>query len=160
MVGVEPVSAITQSESLSWQRQEVSIYTSSWGPPDDGAVLSGPNDLIDAAINSGVSEGRGGRGSLYFFANGNGAHNDDNCGADGYINSPFIFSIQAADESGEVPFYGEICAAVGVTAFVGSALSPTIEEGNECSRRFAGTSAACPTVTGCVALMLQARFVP
>ncbi|KAJ1676403.1 pheromone processing endoprotease, partial [Spiromyces aspiralis] len=48
------------------------IYSCSWGPTDDGRTVEGPTPDIAEAFIHGVSKGRGGKGSIFVFATGNG----------------------------------------------------------------------------------------
>lgn len=56
-------------------------------------------------------QGRGGLGSIYVWASGNGGRDADNCNCDGYTNSVFTLSISSATESGNIPWYSEACAS-------------------------------------------------
>ena len=40
---------------------QVDIFSSSWGPNDDGETVEGPGRLASLALQKGVREGRGGR---------------------------------------------------------------------------------------------------
>lgn len=56
-------------------------------------------------------QGRGGLGSIFVWASGNGGRDTDNCNCDGYTNSVFTLSISSATESGNIPWYSEACAS-------------------------------------------------
>ncbi len=45
-------------------------------------------------------QGRGGKGSIYVWAAGNGARSNDNCNYDGWANSRYTISIGATDFNG------------------------------------------------------------
>jgi len=49
-----------------------------------------PSYLSQKAMINGVQNGRGGRGSVYVFASGNGAANGDQCNFDGCEFSAFF----------------------------------------------------------------------
>ena len=49
-----------EADALSWKNDIIQIKSSSWGPPDDGISLDGPGPLVEAAIEDGVANGRGG----------------------------------------------------------------------------------------------------
>ena len=51
--------------------------------------MDGPGPLTRRAIEEGVKEGRGGLGSIYVWASGNGGKFQDNCNCDGYATSIF-----------------------------------------------------------------------
>jgi len=54
-------------------------------------------------------QGRGGLGSIFVWASGNGGQNGDSCNCDGYTNSIYTLSISSATENGHVPWYSEAC---------------------------------------------------
>lgn len=75
-----------EAAAFTFSAQHVDIYSASWGPPDDGRTVAGPGILAAQALELGVNTGRGGKGSIFVFASGNGGTTDDNCNADGYVN--------------------------------------------------------------------------
>jgi kexin len=46
-------------------------------------VGQGPGYLVEKAFVNGIYNGRGGKGSVFVFASGNGAWSDDQCNFDG-----------------------------------------------------------------------------
>jgi len=113
-----------------------------------------------------VTTGRGGKGSVYVWAGGNGRGSGDNCNYDGYANSRFTIAIGAVDYLGKQAYYSENCAALLACApSSGSSKSITTTDlvgtagtsATECTSSFGGTSAAAPLVAGIVALVLQAN---
>ena len=62
-------------------------------------------------------QGRGGKGSIYVWANGNGG-SDDDCAADGYAISPYTISVGALGVDGYPSPFDEVCSAKLVTAYV------------------------------------------
>ncbi|KAJ1799020.1 pheromone processing endoprotease, partial [Coemansia sp. RSA 2598] len=62
----DEISALNYAMDTNW------IYSCSWGPNDDGATVQGPGKVVEDAFINGVEKGRGGRGSIYVFATGNG----------------------------------------------------------------------------------------
>ena len=100
-----------EAEALIYKSQLNDIYSCSWGPPDDGKTMESPDVLIRRAMLKGVQEGRGGRGSIYVFASGNGAAYGDNCNFDGYTNSIYSITVGAVDREGLHPNYAEDCSA-------------------------------------------------
>jgi kexin len=93
------------------------IYSCSWGPPDDGRAMLAPGILIKRAMLNGIQKGRGGLGSIFVFAAGNGAPSDDNCNFDGYTNSIYSITVGAIDRKGNHPYYSEKCSAQLVVAY-------------------------------------------
>lgn len=80
------VTDAVEAGSLSLNPQHIDIYANSWGPNDDGRTIEGPVTLTTKALGDGIKYGRGGKGSIYLFAAGNGGSRDD-CNADGYVSN-------------------------------------------------------------------------
>lgn len=106
-----PITDADEALALNHAYQNTSIYSCSWGPPDDGKSMEGPAYLIQKAVLEGITHGRQGRGSIYVFASGNGASSGDQCNFDGYTNSIFSVTVGALDFKGLSPYYSEACAA-------------------------------------------------
>jgi kexin len=109
---------------------------------------------------NGVQNGREGLGSIYVFASGNGAQNEDNCNFDGYTNSIYSITVGAIDRKGAHPYYSEKCSAGLVVTYSsgsGDAIHTTDVGQNVCSNSHGGTSAAAPLAAGIFALVLQVR---
>lgn len=62
-------------------------------------------------------QGRGGKGSIFVWANGNGGREDD-CAADGYCTSIYTISVGAIGVTGEQSYYDEDCSSKMTTAYV------------------------------------------
>ena len=103
--------------AMNYAYQHNQIYSCSWGPPDDGKSMDAPGLLIKRAMLNAVQNGRGGLGSIYVFASGNGAANDDNCNFDGYTNSIYSITVGAIDRKGLHPYYSEKCSAQLVVTY-------------------------------------------
>lgn len=112
-----PISDADEAAALNYGFQNVSIYSCSWGPPDNGMSMEGPSYLIKKAVINGVNNGRGGKGSIFVFASGNGAASGDQCNFDGYTNSIYSVTVSAVDFKGLHPYYSEPCAANMVVAY-------------------------------------------
>jgi kexin len=112
-----PISDIDEAASLNHHYQNTSIYSCSWGPPDDGKSMDKPSYIIERAILNGIQRGRGGKGSIFVFASGNGALSGDQCNFDGYTNSIYSVTISAIDYKGLHPTYSEPCAANLLVAY-------------------------------------------
>jgi subtilisin-like proprotein convertase family protein len=113
-----------------------------------------------------VKTGRGGKGSVYVWAGGNGRGSGDNCNYDGYANSRLTIAIGAVDHQGKQSYYSENCAALlacAPSSGSSKAITTTDRTGiagstsTDCTANFGGTSAAAPLVAGVVALILQAN---
>ncbi|KAH7923465.1 hypothetical protein BV22DRAFT_1036240 [Leucogyrophana mollusca] len=155
-----PITDVDEAAALNYGFQNVSIYSCSWGPPDDGKSMEGPGYLIQKAVLNGVENGRAGKGSIFVFASGNGAGSGDQCNFDGYTNSIYSVTVSAVDYKGLHPYYSEPCAANLVVAYSsgsGKQIVTTDVGENACSSGHGGTSAAAPNAAGVFALALQAR---
>ncbi len=166
------------SEALNRDLALNSVFNNSWGSPDDGFLHPAEPSFI-AAIEHGITQGRGGKGAIYVFPSGNGGcYNPDlqstpavepcvreNSNYDGYVNKLGIIAACAVDSNGRQPFYGERGANLLVCA-PSSNLPPDSSNGftnadvrttaiqNRYRDDFTGTSASTPMVAGVAALML------
>ncbi|KAH6609483.1 subtilisin like protease [Trichoderma cornu-damae] len=155
-----PISDADEAEAMIHKYQDNQIYSCSWGPPDDGRSMEAPDVLIRRAMLQGVQEGRGGLGSIYVFASGNGALSGDNCNFDGYTNSIYSITVGAVDRAGLHPYYSEHCSALLVVTYSsgsGDGIHTTDVGENACYSAHGGTSAAAPLAAGIFALVMQVR---
>jgi kexin len=111
------ISDADEAVAMNYAYQKNQIYSCSWGPPDDGRSMDAPGILIKRAMLNAVQKGRGGLGSIYVFASGNGAANEDNCNFDGYTNSIYSITVGAIDRKGLHPYYSEKCSAQLVVTY-------------------------------------------
>lgn len=131
-----------------------------WGPPDDGRSCEAPSRLISKAMLNGIQKGRGGKGSVFVFASGNGGAMDDQCNFDGYTNSIYSVTVGAIDREGLHPYYSEACSAVMVITYSsgsGDNIHTTDVGKQTCTSKHGGTSAAAPIAAGILALVLEVR---
>ncbi|KAG8819595.1 pheromone processing endoprotease [Serendipita sp. 400] len=155
-----PITDVDEALAVNFGYQQNHIYSCSWGPPDDGKSMDAPNLLVTKAMLNGINKGRGGKGSVFVFASGNGAASDDSCNFDGYTNSIWTVTVGAIDSTGLRPYYSEACAAnLVVTYSSGSGKSiVTTDIGvDKCYHYHGGTSAAAPLAVGVLALALSVR---
>lgn len=154
------ISDADEAIAMNYAYQKTQIYSCSWGPPDDGKEMGEPGILIKRAMVNAVQNGRGGLGTIYVFAAGNGAAADDNCNFDGYTNSIYSITVGAVDRKGLHPYYSEQCSAQLVVTYSsgnGDAIHTTDVGAHECYSGHGGTSAAGPLAVGIYALVLQVR---
>ncbi|XP_029774749.1 proprotein convertase subtilisin/kexin type 4 isoform X2 [Suricata suricatta] len=155
------VTDVIEAQSLSLQPQHIHIYSASWGPEDDGRTVDGPGVLTREAFRRGVTQGRGGLGTLFVWASGNGGLHYDNCNCDGYTNSVHTLSVGSATREGRAPWYSEACASTLTTTYSsGGATDPqivTTDLHHQCTDKHTGTSASAPLAAGMIALALEAN---
>lgn len=96
------VSDAVEARSLSFNSDHIAIYSSSWGPNDDGKTVDGPGKLAGRAFKNGITRGRDGKGSIFVWASGNGGRYKDNCNCDGYATSIYTITVSSTSESGQV----------------------------------------------------------
>jgi len=165
---------LDEAEAMAWKKDQIEIKSNSWGPVDDGQTLEAPDSLMAAALKYAADFGREGKGSIITFAGGNGRANGDNSNYDGYANSIYTIAVAAMDSDGLQSWYSESGANVVVAApSSGGPLGvmTTDNKGEygdnpgfsqydfassgDVTKTFGGTSSACPTVSGVIALMLD-----
>lgn len=150
-----------EATSLSFNSTYIDIYSASWGPDDDGKVVDGPGPLAWKAFENGIENGRGGKGSIFVWASGNGGSSMDSCNCDGYTNSIYTLSISSTSEHGTRPWYLEECASTLATTYSSGAYHErqiiTTDLRKKCTSTHTGTSASAPLAAGLVALMLEAN---
>ncbi|KAI9669260.1 MAG: pheromone processing endoprotease [Trizodia sp. TS-e1964] len=154
------ISDADEAVAMNYAYQKNLIYSCSWGPPDDGQSMDAPGILIKRAMLNAVQKGRSGKGTVYVFASGNGAANDDNCNFDGYTNSIYSITIGAIDRKGLHPYYSEMCSAQLVVTYSsgsGDHIHTTDVGTNKCTSQHGGTSAAAPLAAGIFSLVLSIR---
>ncbi|KAJ2522524.1 pheromone processing endoprotease [Coemansia sp. RSA 1939] len=150
----DEVLALNYAMDTNW------IYSCSWGPNDDGKTVQAPDRVVEDAFINGVENGRGGLGSLFVFATGNGGSFHDNCNFDGYTNSIYTISIGAIDHRDRHAYYSEQCSAhlaVTYSSGDGKYIVTTDLGLRSCTAKHGGTSAAAPLAAGIYALALSVR---
>jgi subtilisin-like proprotein convertase family protein len=180
LVGMRLIAAATtdlqESEAMSHLPQLIQIKSNSWGPADDGGTLEAPGALTRAAFASAAATGRGGLGTVFTWAGGNGLDNGDNSNFDGYANDIHTIAVGASNSHGGQSYYSESGAnlvvvapssgdsdfgELGITTTdrTGSTgyNTSTAALGGNYTDDFGGTSSATPTVAGIVALMLEKK---
>ena len=102
---------------MSFNPNQIDIYSSSWGPTDDGKTFDRPQKLAKAAFYNGISKGRKGKGSIFVWASGNGGHDHDDCNCDGYSTSIYTITVSSTTKSGSIPWYSEACSSTLATTY-------------------------------------------
>lgn len=150
-----------EAQAIAFRHKLVDIFSSSWGPNDDGRTVEGPGTLASEAFIKGVTEGRGGKGIIYVWASGNGGRHGDNCDCDGYTGSIYTISVSSVSEQQVSPWYAEKCASTMATTYSSGAYSDhkiiTTDLHDSCTEGHTGTSASAPLAAGIFALVLEAN---
>uniref|UniRef100_A0AAY5ESX5 P/Homo B domain-containing protein n=1 Tax=Electrophorus electricus TaxID=8005 RepID=A0AAY5ESX5_ELEEL len=156
------VTDMVEAQSLSLNSQHIHIFSASWGPEDDGKTVDGPAKMAKEAFLQGVTEGRGGLGSVFVWASGNGGREKDSCNCDGYTNSIYTLSISSTTQYGNVPWYSEACSSTLATTYSSGNLNEkqivTTDLRKKCTDSHTGTSASAPLAAGIIALALEANM--
>ncbi|NXA22947.1 PCSK4 convertase, partial [Ibidorhyncha struthersii] len=182
-----PITDMVEAQSLSLRPQHIHVYSASWGPKDNGKTVDGPGVLATEAFYRGVTkvssalapgtslarglpahrpsaspcQGRGGLGSIFVWASGNGGINYDNCNCDGYTNSIYTLSVGSVLAGGQRPRYSEGCSAILTTTYSSRTTSKvqivTTDLHHRCTDKHTGTSASAPLAAGMIALALEAN---
>jgi len=165
----------------AWQGG-AAVVNNSWGPPDPASGGSGSfyrsSSVWQQAVLQGVAQGRGGLGTVYLIAAGNGGASGDDSNRDGYANFRAMLTVGAVDDHNRPTSYTEPGANVLVAAPSGNVVGRyqstagvvttdiagprgyadvSSSLGADHTAFFDGTSATTPMVSGVVALMLQAN---
>ncbi|KAL1137836.1 hypothetical protein AAG570_009532 [Ranatra chinensis] len=162
------VNDAVEARALSLNPDHIDIYSASWGPEDDGKTVDGPGPLATRAFINGITTGRGGKGSIFVWASGNGGRHTDSCNCDGYTNSIYTLSISSATQTGLKPWYLEECSSTIATTYSSGTLGrdmsvasvdmdPKLRPEKLCTTQHTGTSASAPLAAGMVALALEAN---
>ncbi|KAM9070591.1 furin isoform X1 [Sarcophilus harrisii] len=155
------VTDAVEARSLGLNPNHIHIYSASWGPEDDGKTVDGPARLAEEAFSRGVNQGRGGLGSIFVWASGNGGREHDSCNCDGYTNSIYTLSISSTTQFGNVPWYSEACSSTLATTYSSGNQNEkqivTTDLRQKCTDSHTGTSASAPLAAGIIALTLEAN---
>ncbi|XP_072338236.1 proprotein convertase subtilisin/kexin type 4-like isoform X3 [Scyliorhinus torazame] len=155
------ITDVVEARSLSLNPQHIHIYSASWGPEDNGQTVEGPAMLASQAFLRGITNGRGGLGSIFVWASGNGGFQYDNCNCDGYTNSIYTLSVGSTTQLGNVPWYSEACASTLTTTYSSGSRAEkqivTTDLRLRCTEKHTGTSASAPLAAGIIALALEAN---
>jgi len=163
----QPGADLLLAAAIGFNNAAIHIKNFSWGPSDDGATLVPLGDLARNALATAAATGRGGRGTVFVRAAGDGGP-FDNCNFDGFASSRFVIAVGAVGDDALPAPYSEACSALFVVApSSGGVRSITTTDligepgydpaAGSYTDRFGGTAAAAPVVSGVVALMLATK---
>lgn len=184
------LGSMREADAFTWAVQEgADVISCSWGPPDgrwwdpneqssDSQFPLPPHTQL--AIENAVTNGRGGRGCVIFWAGGNGR---ESMNSDEYASNPHVIAVAACNDRGTRSAYSDSGKAIWCSFPSGdfghapfnhpSPLTTGIwtadrtgndgyNEGNvadgdlqgDYTNSFGGTSSACPGAAGVAALVL------
>ena len=170
--------------AMSHHAELAHINTNSWAHHEGGFIDdSGPE--WKSAVQQGVTIGRGGRGTIYLFAAGNGENPKpnptDDSNSSGFTNNRHVMAICSVDARGKKANYSEkganlwVCAPsnetdtnldlpgitttdrTGVPGYNDGSTHPGDYLNPNYTNSFGGTSSATPLTAGVTALVLQAN---
>jgi len=171
-----PTTDADEADAFAFRNDGIHIKSNSWGPTDNAKILAGAGPLARAAMEDAVIDGRGGRGTIFVWAGGNGGERGDNSNYDGYANLPEVIAIGSVGNTGSLAGYSEQGSNILVVApssggslsvtttdrkgedgfnFLGARFEPVSDR--DYTGIFGGTSAAAPLAAGVIALMLEAN---
>ncbi|MDK1021120.1 MAG: S8 family peptidase [Candidatus Hydrogenedentes bacterium] len=155
----DEATAMGHNVSPGSANDRVHINTNSWGPFDDGLRLETWGPLTAAAVANAIANGRGGLGTIYTWAAGNGRASSDNVNYDGYASSRYTIAVGATGGDGVYSWYSEPGASMLVNTpsqddFAGTT---TTAFPDNYTSIFGGTSSAAPLAAGIIALLLEAK---
>ncbi|XKL62601.1 hypothetical protein PGB90_002434 [Kerria lacca] len=160
MRDAQPMPDKIISDSFFFKSDEVHIKNCSWSQADEeGKDVSHSGPLFEDALKTITTKGRRGKGVVVLHTAGN-KKPFSMCGLNSFANSIYTITVAAIGYNGEVADYSERCAAVMISAYSsGDSESTvrvaTVDSVQKCTLTFGGTSAACPMVSGAVALAIQ-----
>jgi proprotein convertase subtilisin/kexin type 2 len=157
------------------------VSNNSWGAPDSTGQIAAASSTWKAAVEDGLANARGGKGTVYVWASGNGGVPDsspneiDNSNYDGQANFYGVVAVSAIGNNGKRASYSDNGANVWITTYsqgkngggtdtaitttdltgsAGFSSSSTLGNNNY-TNTFNGTSASAPVVTGGIALIFR-----
>ncbi len=93
----------------------IAVSNNSWGPVLNGTGLGGIGALVDAALHTGTTSGRNGRGTVYVFAAGNGFPNDTT-DFNAFTSDRRVIAVAATTNTGTSASYSERGVATLISA--------------------------------------------
>ena len=150
-------SSSTTASNFGWRNDLNDVKTNSWGPWDDGTI-SYMTSAERSALENAVFNGRGGLGTVFTWAAGNGG-TGDRVEYDPYASSRLTLAIGAIGDADTRSSYNEKGSSMTVVAHSsGNGRNIyTTTTGSSYTSNFGGTSSSSPLAAGVVALVLDAN---
>ncbi|EAY18523.1 Clan SB, family S8, subtilisin-like serine peptidase [Trichomonas vaginalis G3] len=160
-------------KSLTTSLNDIDVISFSWGVECDPSSSARcyfyqSHPVVDEALDKSVTQGRNGKGRIIVFAAGNEQENGQNSNEYLLNKDRRVISVSASTYKGSAAYYTAPGSNIlvntpsgGDSSFMaGSDYTPTLFTSSifgdsSCTNTFTGSSASCPQVAGCCALMLQ-----
>lgn len=153
----------TEADAFTWAADHADVMSNSWGPDNAGTLLP---DATRNAMDYCATNGRGGKGTVIFFAAGNSNFDINQNNNDTYSSYSGVIAVAASNNLGNKSGYSSFGPSVSVNApsnggTANGGIRTLDATGNlgygsgNTTSTFGGTSSACPLAAGVGALVLS-----
>ncbi len=150
-------SFFAEADSMVRNGEVTAVSNNSWGPGD---VLGFAESFWELAVEKGIRDGYGGKGTFYVFAAGNGAEEGDDANLDEFANFYAVTSVCGVNDRGTRSNFSVKGSSLWVCAAAGDHRGGyrglvTTDNSHRYRNRTYGTSFSAPIVSGVAALLRQ-----